>query len=252
MVSLQAAAFINKPSAVDCKRVTSALGFPARKVMEHLVLFKMSKDLTDDQEKDMLDHLYTLQYHYRHIIAISVGRIFSKRSKGFTHALFARFASKEALAGYYEHPSRKSVLDQFVMPYCEDLLTLDFEGEVEEDIETIFRRGDFFEEGIEHLVLVKVKDSSAPEDHQSMLASLKELPTKIGPIVVQLTAGRNLSDESQGYTHALIVRLPSEEDLEAYNQHPEHVKVLMNQILPISRNILVADFKVDPVGTTVM
>jgi len=40
--------------------------------VEHLVLFKM-KDMTDEQEKDMLDHLYSLQYHYRGILAVSLG-----------------------------------------------------------------------------------------------------------------------------------------------------------------------------------
>lgn len=40
--------------------------------MEHLVLYKM-EDMTDEQEKDMLDHLYSLQYHYRGILAVSLG-----------------------------------------------------------------------------------------------------------------------------------------------------------------------------------
>jgi hypothetical protein len=38
---------------------------PCRKVVEHLVLYTMKADMTDEQEKDMLDHLFSLQYHYR-------------------------------------------------------------------------------------------------------------------------------------------------------------------------------------------
>lgn len=41
--------------------------------MEHLVLYKMNGGMTDEQEKDMLDHLYSLQYHYRGILAVSLG-----------------------------------------------------------------------------------------------------------------------------------------------------------------------------------
>ena len=49
---------------------------PRRKVVEHLVLYKMKSDMPDEQEKDMLDHLYSLQYHYRGILAVSLGEIF--------------------------------------------------------------------------------------------------------------------------------------------------------------------------------
>jgi hypothetical protein len=45
-----------------------------RKVVEHVVLFQMKEDFTDEQEKDMLDHLFTLQYRFRGILAISLGR----------------------------------------------------------------------------------------------------------------------------------------------------------------------------------
>lgn len=41
--------------------------------MEHVVLLQMEEDMTDEQEKDMLDHLYSLQYHYRGILAVSLG-----------------------------------------------------------------------------------------------------------------------------------------------------------------------------------
>jgi hypothetical protein len=41
--------------------------------VEHVVLLQMEEDMTDEQEKDMLDHLYSLQYHYRGILAVSLG-----------------------------------------------------------------------------------------------------------------------------------------------------------------------------------
>ena len=41
--------------------------------MEHVVLLQMEEHLTDEQEKDMLDHLFSLQYYYRGILAVSLG-----------------------------------------------------------------------------------------------------------------------------------------------------------------------------------
>lgn len=41
--------------------------------MEHLCLLRAKEDLSDEQEKDMLDYLYTSQYHMAGIVAISLG-----------------------------------------------------------------------------------------------------------------------------------------------------------------------------------
>lgn len=44
-----------------------------RKVVEHICLLKANKYLSYDQEKDMLDYLYTSQYQMRGIVAVSLG-----------------------------------------------------------------------------------------------------------------------------------------------------------------------------------
>lgn len=45
-----------------------------RKVVEHLCLLKAKENLSEEEEKDMLDYLYTSQYQMRGIVAISVGK----------------------------------------------------------------------------------------------------------------------------------------------------------------------------------
>lgn len=218
-----------------------------------MVLFKMQEGFEDSpSEKDMLDHLYTLQYHYRNILAVSLGRIYSKRSQGYTHALVVRFPSRDALEGYAVHPSHSRVLAQFVMPYCEDVIAVDYEADVEEDIETIFRRGEMFESGIEHVVLLKVKDEATDEQRAAMVDALNRVAEQVGPHIVQLTAGTNFSGRSKGYTNCLVVRVLSEEDLEAYNKHPFHREVVRKHVLPIAEGLLSADFRIDPVGERVM
>lgn len=44
-----------------------------RKVVEHIYLIKAREDISEYEEKDMLDYLYTFQYHMNGIIAISLG-----------------------------------------------------------------------------------------------------------------------------------------------------------------------------------
>lgn len=44
-----------------------------RKVVEHLCLLKANRDLSNDEEQNMLDHLYTSQYQMRGILSVSLG-----------------------------------------------------------------------------------------------------------------------------------------------------------------------------------
>lgn len=41
--------------------------------MEHICLLKAKGNLSEEEEKDMLDYLYTLQYQMGGIVAISLG-----------------------------------------------------------------------------------------------------------------------------------------------------------------------------------
>jgi len=44
-----------------------------RKIVEHVCLLKAKKDLSEEEENDMLDYLYTTQYQMSGVVAISLG-----------------------------------------------------------------------------------------------------------------------------------------------------------------------------------
>lgn len=46
-----------------------------RKIVEHITLVKAKEGLSDEEEKDMLDYLYTSQYQMGGIVAISLGEL---------------------------------------------------------------------------------------------------------------------------------------------------------------------------------
>lgn len=46
-----------------------------RKVVEHISLLKAKVDLSEEEEKDMLDYLYTTQYQMSGILSISLGKL---------------------------------------------------------------------------------------------------------------------------------------------------------------------------------
>jgi hypothetical protein len=41
--------------------------------VEHIILLRAKPDISDAEEKDMLDYLYTSQYQMRGILAVSLG-----------------------------------------------------------------------------------------------------------------------------------------------------------------------------------
>jgi hypothetical protein len=60
-------------------------------VIEHIAVFQMKKEFDEIQEKDMLDHLYTLQYQLRGILSVSLGMRMHKEV--FHNASFLLFHS---------------------------------------------------------------------------------------------------------------------------------------------------------------
>lgn len=89
-----------------------------RNIVEHILLLKAKTDLSDVEEKDMLDNLYTSQYQTRGVIAISLGRIEEPNEDKFTHAVYMRFQTKDDLAKFYVNSYYSQVLQEHVLRYC--------------------------------------------------------------------------------------------------------------------------------------
>lgn len=221
-----------------------------RKVVEHVVLFQMKEGFTEEQEQDMLDHLYTLQYQLRGIIAVSVGSTTNQNPDGCTHGLFMRFPSTEALAGYYDSPARWKVANEYIIPYYNGLISIDYEAEVEDDIEPIFRRGEIFEQGVESLVVLQVKPDTDPRRVQEGFDALSSLVEELDMLVVQHTSGANFCSLNKGYTHGMVTRFLSEEAKDIFTHHSSYLEIMESKFQPITLKMISLDYSVAPVGTT--
>lgn len=78
---------------------------------------------------------------------------------------------------------------------------------------------------VDHVVLFTVRDDVSREDVQDLISSLNALKESV-PGVVDLSVGENFSERSGGYTHGLVVRLQTPDDLQGYMKHPEHQAVV--------------------------
>lgn len=100
---------------------------------------------------------------------------------------------------------------------------------------------------VEHVVLLKVKEGTAPESIDALVTALRGL--RYLDMVLELTAGPVLKGVPSEFTHALHSRYKDKADLGAYQAHPDHVDVVVKHVLPLSDNILSIDWEATPEGS---
>lgn len=96
----------------------------------HLVLFKLKPNTPADAAERMLADLRGLRRTVPQIVELSCGANFSERSQGFTHGLAVRFASRDDLQAYINHPEHQRVLAASIRPIVESVLALDYEDQL--------------------------------------------------------------------------------------------------------------------------
>ncbi|GIP53108.1 MULTISPECIES: Dabb family protein [Paenibacillus] len=77
---------------------------------------------------------------------------------------------------------------------------------------------------IKHIVLFKLKDSS-PESIATTAGVLRDLKGKVEQLR-ELEVGIDVVKSARSYDIALVATFDSLEDLEGYQVHPEHKKVI--------------------------
>jgi len=92
----------------------------------HIVLFKFKPTATPEQIGKAVKEAFKLS-SIDGVLEIIAGENFTQRSKGYTHALFAKFVDKAALEKYVPHPSHQYYVKEIIDPIREDTLALDFE-----------------------------------------------------------------------------------------------------------------------------
>ncbi|KAK7369658.1 hypothetical protein VNO80_11700 [Phaseolus coccineus] len=223
-----------------------------RKIVEHVCLLKAKQDLSEEEENDMLDYLYTTQYQMGGVVAISLGRISAPNPERYTHALFMRFQKKQNLEKFYENPFYLKVLKDHVLTYCHGLVDVDFESEVDDEMLSIFRKGEEFNHGVEFVLLISFNEDALGKQAEHALASLASMMSESPSLIVQFTQGLNFSPSSKEYTHGVVIRFRSVEAFEIFINSKEYKNVWHSKLQPIAHKSLSLHFSVDPVGTEIM
>ncbi len=98
---------------------------------------------------------------------------------------------------------------------------------------------------IYHHVWLPFQPSLSPEQITQVMNSLKKLQQAI-PQIQSYTDFLNISKErfAEGYTHGFTMTFLTEQDLNIYLEHPVHVKVAKENIIPaLAKDPVVFDYK---------
>lgn len=96
-------------------------------MVEHLVLFKLSPEATEEQKQQAIDGLKSLREKIPGILHLSAGRNFSDRSQGYEIGLTVQFVDRAALDVYIPHPAHRECVDRFITPIKTDVIVVDYE-----------------------------------------------------------------------------------------------------------------------------
>jgi hypothetical protein len=95
---------------------------------------------------------------------------------------------------------------------------------------------------LQHVVCFKFKTTTSAQDIKQVEEAFQALKQKI-PQVVTLEWGTNVSKEKRdkGFTHCFVLSFKSEQDRDAYIEHPEH-KAFGKIVGPVLDDVFVIDF----------
>lgn len=97
---------------------------------------------------------------------------------------------------------------------------------------------------VRHVVCLKFKDGTKPEDIKKVETAFRDLKNKIKE-VLGLEWGTNVSAEKhdKGFTHCFVLTFLDQKDVQAYANHPEH-KAFGALLKPVLDDVFVIDFHV--------
>lgn len=96
---------------------------------------------------------------------------------------------------------------------------------------------------LRHVVCVKFKDGTKPEEIKKVEEAFRDLKNKIN-VVLSLEWGVNISKEkfSKGFTHCFVLTFLDQKDLDIYAKHEAHTAFAKTVLVPVMEEVFVLDY----------
>tara|TARA_B100001115_G_scaffold169031_1_gene149347 strand:+ start:195 stop:917 length:723 start_codon:yes stop_codon:yes gene_type:complete len=199
---------------------------PNKKTFIHGFNFKFKKGVPDEKIAGMMKELAALKEKIPVLKEFLVGKNIAGRTHGYQYGEVAVFEKKEDLMVYEKHPEHVKLVKQ-ILPNLEIGNGMDFFpiGNVKTKIGTADYKGHFI-----HAFNFKFKDGVSDDEMAELMGELATLKEKI-PVLKELLIGKNVAQWHRGFQYGEIAVFEKKEDLEIFDKHPEHRK-LVKKIIP--------------------
>ncbi|KAJ6724378.1 STRESS-RESPONSE A/B BARREL DOMAIN-CONTAINING PROTEIN UP3 [Salix viminalis] len=231
-----------KPSSSASRsqiRMSSSSTSP--QTIEHIVLLKV-KENTDPTKVNTMIHSLNRLISLDSVLHLTAGALYRTKSSPipFTHMLHSRYSSKENLSAYALHPTHVQVVQESILPICDDIMAVDW---VTDDL----NGGDSLvppSGSAMRLTFLKLKEGLGDEVKYEILGVIKGIKDTFGGID-HISCGENFSPaRAKGYSIASLAVFRGLSELEAVDSAKELANLEKAKVRDYLESVMVLDYVV--------
>lgn len=221
-------------------------------VVEYLLLLQAPDEADPEAIEALLDSLWSIQYMVPSVLYAAAGKVTQcsmcnsggtaasrssqkqhtstqlpvapEKTIHYTHAVHFRLTDRLALEGLKKHQVMSQAMDQ-VRQLCCCSAQVMFLGSIAQELEAIFRRGEEYATGIEHILLLQqsIEGLSGAATFLQKLGELAESPVAGG---IQASHGAVVSSVNSMATHVFMTRFTAQKQVQSFLQSPACAAIL--------------------------
>jgi hypothetical protein len=199
---------------------------PSKKTFIHGFNFKFKKEVQEEKIAGMMKELAALKKKVPVLKEFLVGKNIARNTHGYQYGEIAVFDKKEDLMVYEKHPEHVKLVKK-IIPNLEIGNGMDFFpiGDAKTKLGTASYKEHFI-----HAFNFKFKKDVSNDEIAELMGELAALKEKI-PVLKELLIGKNQAHWHRGFQYGEIAIFEKKEDLEIFDKHPQHQK-LVKKIIP--------------------
>jgi hypothetical protein len=215
----------------------------------HLFYFKFKEGVPDEEIAELMKELASSTKKIPVVKEFMVGKNVARRTHGFQYGEIAVFEKKEDLEVFERHPEHQKLVRK-ILPKLVHGVTMDFvpisgaalaDDHSSTETDRSEEKADTKKKTFVHAFCFKFKKDAPEGEVAGLMQELASSKEHI-PVLQELMVGRNVARNSHGFQYGEIAVFDKKEDLQVFERHPEHRK-LVPRIIPHLEVGITMDFE---------
>lgn len=153
-------------------------------VFDYFLLTQKESKVENEFVQMALEEVWGLQYKIPGVVAAFIGPVIKSTNLSFDSAVFFRFSNAEIFKSFIEKSSIRSKIQDDFKDLFQSHKGVLIQHQVANEMESIFRKGELFETGFEHILCCQLISKYSTEEAKEFLTALCQIAktTEIGAI----------------------------------------------------------------------